>query len=143
IGGGTIWKVGAALGVLAVAILLGLLAASQRRDTSGHVRVNQIGYEAGRPMRAYLMAMKPETGAKFEVSNPQGNAVYSADIGGLLGNWGKYNVYALDFTTSAPDTYTVTVTGPAPGTSPSFRVGAPAQLYSEALANALSFYQNQ
>jgi endoglucanase len=143
IGGGTIRKVGAALGVLAVAILLGLLAASQRRDTSGHVRVNQIGYEAGRPMRAYLMAMKPETGARFEVRNPQGKAVYSADIGGLLGSWGKYNVYALDFTTSAADTYTVTVTGPAPGTSPSFRVGAPAQLYSEALANALSFYQNQ
>ena len=143
ISGGLIRKVGAALAIFATALLLVLFAASRPRDSSGHVRVNQIGYESGRPMRAYLMAMNPEGGAKFEVRNSQGKVVYSADIGGLLGTWGKYNVYALDFTLSAPDTYTVAVTGPAPGISPGFRVGTPAQLYSGALANALSFYQNQ
>lgn len=129
--------------ILGLAFLLLLFAATRSHDISAHVRINQIGYEPNRPIRAYLMAMIPENIAKFEVRNSQGKSVFSADVGQSLGSWGKYQVYALDFTLAAPGTYTVAVSGPAAGASPSFRVDTPAQLYSRALTNALSFYQNQ
>jgi endoglucanase len=136
-------KIGGVLGALGLMLVLVLFAATRSHDTEGHVRVNQIGYEASSPIRAYLMAMIPETGGKFEVRNSQSKVVYSAEVGQSLGSWGKYQVYALDFTLAAPETYTIAVSGPAPGISPSFRVDDPGRLYSAALANALSFYQNQ
>jgi endoglucanase len=105
--------------------------------------VNQVGYESGFPMRAYLMAAGPQPGATFIVRNSHGDSSYSAAVGSKLGRWGDYTVYGLDFTLSAADTYTITVTGAISVTSPSFRVDRAEQLYSAALANALSFYQNQ
>jgi endoglucanase len=128
-------------------ILLGAISllnfASCSSDKAAHVRVNQIGYESGYPIRAYLMATDSESGAHFALKNSHGEAVHSAAIGVGLGTWGKYTVYSLDFTVATPDTYTVTVTGPSPAVSPSFRVDTPANLYSAALTNALSFFQNQ
>jgi endoglucanase len=126
-----------------LALLLLLHSASCSSDKSAQVRVNQLGYESGLPMRAYLMAIGSESGAKFAVKNSDGATLYSADIGSGLGTWGAYTLYTLDFTLSTAGTYTVTVMGPMPATSPGFRVETAAKLYSRALANALSFYQNQ
>jgi endoglucanase len=124
-------------------VLLVVLSTSCASDRGAYVRVNQVGYESGFPMRAYVMAAGSQPGASFVVSNSHGDASYSAAVGSKLGSWGDYTVYALDFTLSAADTYTITVTGPITATSPSFRVDRADQLYSAALANALSFYQNQ
>jgi endoglucanase len=135
-------KLGALCALLAAGFLL-WLATSRRRDVSGYVRVNLVGYELGAPRRAYLMAPGAEPGAQFAVKNSRGEAVQSAAIGAELGAWEKYSVYALDFTVAMPDTYTITVTGPFPAVSPSFRVDTPANLYTGALGNALSFFQNQ
>jgi endoglucanase len=53
-------------------------------------------------------------------------------------------VYALDFdSVTAADTYTISVSGPINATSPSFAVNSAAALYTGALNNALSFYQNE
>ena len=124
-------------------VLFVVLSASCANDRGAYVRVNQVGYESGLSMRAYLMVAGSQSGASFVVKSSHGDTSYSAAVGSKLGSWGDYTVYALDFTLAAADTYTITVTGPIPATSPSFRVDRADQLYSGALANALSFYQNQ
>jgi hypothetical protein len=114
------------------------------KDQSAHIRVNQLGYELGLPMHGYLMtsASQPET--KFVVKNAQGAVSYSGVVDPNLEKWGHYTVYGLEFALSAPGSYTISVIGEInPVTSSAFRVDHRAQLYSAALANALSFYQNQ
>jgi len=116
---------------------------------SAFVRVSQVGYETGSiPFRAYLMSTIPETGAMFTVVNSLGTTVYSASIGSLLGSWSNsatltYAVYALDFAAPAGDGYTISVTGPAPATSPVFPVGDPVTLYSGLLLNTKFFYETE
>jgi endoglucanase len=136
------WKILAALSAPLSALLV-LVPVSWSSHANAHVRVNQIGYESSLPMRAFLMATGSESGAKFSVKTSDGETLYSAAIGPGLGAWGSYTVYPLDFTVSAAATYAITVTGPIPATSLSFRVDTPAKLYSIALTNALSFFQNQ
>ena len=113
------------------------------RAANAYIRVNQIGYESGRSMRAYLMSLGSESGAAFRLLNADGNAVYNAPIGSSLGAWGAYSVYALDFTVSKTGTYTLDVTGPIPAASPAFPINTAAGLYSGALGNALYFYENE
>jgi endoglucanase len=113
--------------------------------SSAFVRVNQLGY-ASVTKRAYLMASGPETGATFAVKNSGGTTVYTAPIGPNLGSWssGYPDVYALDFDTVATaGSYTITVTGPIAATSPTFRVDSGQNVYAGAMANAVSFYQNE
>jgi endoglucanase len=113
---------------------------------SAFVRVNQVGYPSAASKRAYLMASAVETGATFSVNNASGVTVFSAPIGANLGSWSSAypNVYALDFNTVATaGTYTISVSGPVPATSPSFRIDSGANVYAEPLANALSFYQTE
>ena len=129
--------------VAQLVVLLVVLPTSCSSRRSAYIRLNQVGYESGFPMRAYLMAPGPQSGARFSVRNSRGDTSYSAAVGPKLGNWGAYTVYALDFTLSTADSYAITVTDPIPATSPNFRVDRAEQLYSAALANALSFYQNQ
>ncbi|HET8964770.1 MAG TPA: glycoside hydrolase family 9 protein [Candidatus Acidoferrum sp.] len=109
------------------------------------VRVNQVGYPVNASKRAYLMTSTTETGATFKLTNSSGASVFNAAIGQKLGAWGSFsNVYALDFdSVTTPGTYTITVTGPAPATSPSFLIDLSANVYSTPLANSLYFYQNE
>jgi len=112
---------------------------------SAFVRVNQIGYAAPASKRAYLMSTGVETGATFAVKSGS-TTVLTGSLGTDLGTWSKTyrHVYALDFDSlAAAGTYTIQVTGPIAATSPSFRVDTGAILYSQALANSLSFYQNE
>ena len=55
-------------------------AVSQATSAQAYVRVNQVGYAAGAPKRAYLMANVPEAGAMFSVVGDTGPA-YTAPIG--------------------------------------------------------------
>lgn len=137
----------AASAAVSVFLLLGCCASANA--ASAYVRVNQIGYETGSlPFRAYLMSTEPESGAAFRVVNSEGRTVYSAAIGGLLGTWSHsktltYNVYALDFTAPECGTYTISVAGPVPATSPHFPVNVPAVLYSGLLLNTEFFYETE
>jgi endoglucanase len=113
---------------------------------AAYVRVNQVGYPAASSKRAYLMSKDLETGATFAVKNAAGTTVFSGAIGADLGAWSSTfaHVYALDFNTvPAAGTYRVVVTGPAPATSPPFRVGTGISVYGGALRNGLAFYQVQ
>ena len=92
--------------------------------SAAFVRVNQVGYPLTVSKRAYLMASVVETGATFSVRNASGDPVFSAPIGANLGSWSSTysNVYALDFNAVAtPGSYTISVSGPVPATSPSSR----------------------
>src|SRR5437868_5741470 len=115
---------------------------------SAFVRVNQVGYVSGASKRAYLMASGAETGATFSIKNSSGTTVSGPTaIGANLGSWsGAYpDVYALDFDTLVTaGTYTISVSGPiAATTSPSFKIDTGANVYANALANSLFFYENE
>ena len=121
-----------------------LLAKGQ--SGSAFVRVNQVGYAATASKRAYLMASGAEAGATFSVKNASGAIVYAAPIGANLGKWSTSypDVYALDFNSvTTPGTYTIVTSGPIAGSSPGFPIDTAANVYSGALSNALSFYQNE
>jgi endoglucanase len=132
--------------VMAAGGLHATTARSAPAPSSAFVRVNQVGYPAAAAKRAYLMASVIETGATFSVNDSTGGTVFSAPIGAGLGSWSSTysNVYALDFDAVAtPGSYTISVSGPVPATSPSFRIDTGANVYGTPLANALSFYQTE
>ncbi len=121
-----------------------LLARGQ--SGSAFVRVNQVGYATTASKRAYLMASGAEPGATFSVKNASGAPVYTASIGANLGKWSTSypDIYALDFdSVTTPGTYTIVTNGPIAGSSPGFTIDTAANVYSGALSNALSFYQNE
>ena len=111
--------------------------------SSAFIRVNQLGYESGHPMRAYLMTTSSEKGLHFAVMNSSGQTVASGAVGAKLGQWGIYRVYPIDFAPKAIETYTITVSGTVTATSPAFRADTPTNLYTAPLANNLNFYQNE
>jgi endoglucanase len=138
--------------VLLAAIVLaagGLHVATARAapaPNSAFVRVNQVGYPSAGTKRAYLMASAAETDATFSVKDATGATVHSAPVGASLGAWGNTfkSVYALDFDpVAAAGSYTISVSGPVPADSPSFRIDSGSSVYAGPLANALSFYQTE
>jgi endoglucanase len=120
-----------------------LLATLPAFGLTGYIRVNQIGYESGLSMRAYLMTTSAVSGANYVVKNSGGSTVASGPVGAKLGAWGSYSVYPIDFNLSTADTYTISVSGAVSATSPRFRVDTPANLYTTPLANNLYFYENE
>jgi endoglucanase len=122
-----------------------MLGAAREACAAAWLRVNQAGYASAASKRAYLMASGSEAGGAFRVKNAGGATVYAAAVGASLGSWGNFPyVYAVDFDpVSAPGVYTISVSAPIAATSPAFRIDTPANLYSAALANTLSFYQNE
>src|SRR5215475_3298707 len=137
-----------ALGVMlgATAVTVPTVSAVAATGTA-FVRVNQLGYATGsQAKRAYLMASGTENGAMFSVKNSSGATVYSAPIGANLGKWSASypDVYAVNFpSVTTPGTYSISVSGPVPAQSPSFRIGTGTSVYSGALANSLFFYQTE
>jgi endoglucanase len=116
---------------------------------SAYVRVNQVGYEASAPSaRAYLMSTASEAGALFQVVNDEGQVAYRGKAGALLGTWANskkltYQVYALNFHVPSGHSYSITVSGPEPASSPHFAVDRPEVLYPGLLVNTLFFYETE
>ena len=141
---GTIaWCWAKAVAAIAFASSALALAGAVAQAATAYVRVNQNGYEAGLPMRAYLMSPTVVSGVTFTVRNSSGVPVASGLIGAKTGKWSSYSVYPIDFNVSTTDTYTVSISGAEAAASPKFPVGTPAALYAPLLANALHFYQNE
>jgi endoglucanase len=135
---------------LALALLFALATAPVARaaaQPTAFVRVDQAGYGAGEAKRAYLMSHRDEAGAAFQLlRSPGGAVVSSGTVGASAGSWSKRfpHVYPLDFDAlQTPGTYTVSVGGRAPASSPPFAIAAPSSLYAQPLANALSYYENE
>ena len=136
--------------VVALAVVVPLLAPSRPAQAAAavtaEVRVDQVGYALHAPKRAYLMSPVAALGATYRVVNSAGRTVFSAAVSTATGAWSAAypDVYALDFdSVDTAGTYTDDVDGPRPATSPSFRIDTASRLYAQALANALSFYQNE
>jgi endoglucanase len=115
---------------------------------SAWVRVNQAGYEAGQPARAYLMTNAPVTGVAFKVKNLEGYEVDSGTVGASLGTWSHskkliYNVYPIDFSAPPGNSYEIHVSGPVTAKSPPFAVDTPDVLYPGFLLNTLFFYETE
>ncbi len=111
------------------------------------VRVDQVGYTAGAPKRAYLMTSAAHPDAVFLVIDSRGDVADASVVGADGGAWSTTyaHVYALDF--NAVDraaTYHILVSdGSMRVRSVAFRIDTPAKLYADAVANSLSFYQNE
>jgi endoglucanase len=139
--------------VLAVACTAGAAPRAASSATSflpaagtAAVRVNQVGYDLAGPKRAYLMASATEAGATFAVKDEGGTTVFFGPVGPPLGQWSSSFpfVYALDFdAVQQAGSFTVSVTGPVPATSPTFGIDTGQNLYAHAVANGVAFYQVQ
>jgi endoglucanase len=137
-----------ALVVVGIAVLAAAGSAPRAGSavTSAFVRVNQVGYPTGAAKRAYLMSSVAETGATFSVKNESGDIVFTGPVGASLGSWSRtYSfVYPLDFDgLITPGTYTIEVAGPLAASSPSFKIDTGPNVYGDALANSLFFYQTE
>jgi endoglucanase len=135
-----------AAAILALVLTLLALVPARAASSTAFIRINQVGYATTASKRAYLMASGAETGATLSVKNSGGTTVYSAPIGANLGSWSSSypDLYALDFdSVTTAGTYTIVVSGPIAATSPTFTINTAANVYSGALSNALSFYQNE
>ena len=139
------------LGIAIVAVILasaiGPPAASAQARNSAFIRVNLVGYPSTAPKRAYLMSHKAAAGVPFSVRRyPEGTVVLSGTVGASAGAWSHRfgHVYTLDFDSlQTAGTYTVSLGGRAPVSSPAFAIEPAAALYEQPLANALSFYENE
>ena len=135
----------ATAGALACWLLLAP-AGARAGEGQAFVRVDQVGYPAGAPKRAYVVTSFPDGGAPFTVSRPDGTAVLTGTLGAPAGSWSATfpYIYAVDFDQlTTAGSYRVLVAGPVPASSPPFAIGVPSALYGGPLANALSFYQNE
>jgi endoglucanase len=140
---------GAALAAVLIVAALGAFApgaAGKSTTAKAFVRVDQVGYPTSASKRAYLMSRRGESGAPFTVRNAEGASVYAGTVGASVGAWSKRfkYVYALDFDSAqAPGTYTISVAGRTPASSPPFAIASARSLYEGPLANTLSFYENE
>src|SRR5580700_2980978 len=100
--------------VVVIVAFFCVLPAFGSPTVTGYVRVNQIGYEAGVAMRAYLMTSRRVSGVGFAVTNAAGQ-----------------------------DVITGSVSAPVSATSPGFPVDTPENLYGTPLENNLYFYENE
>ncbi|HUB36231.1 MAG TPA: glycoside hydrolase family 9 protein [Solirubrobacteraceae bacterium] len=128
------------------ALALGAPAVAAGAAGTTFIRVNQLGYPTQAPKRAYLMSHRDETGAAFSVQSSEGQVALSGTVGPPAGSWSSRfdHVYALDFdAVQRPGSYTISVGGHAPASSPAFAIGPARTLYEAPLANALSFYENE
>jgi endoglucanase len=124
----------------------GVLASGALAAGMAFVRVNQVGYPTTAPKRAYLMSNRSEHGQAFTLRSAEGADVFNGVVGASLGRWsGRFRyVYALDFdSVQTAGTYTLSVAGRAPASSPVFAIAPAQQLYETPLANSLSFYENE
>ena len=130
------------------ACCVGLLPRRRRGGGSAFVRVDQVGYPASAPKRAYLMSSRAEAGQPFD-------GALAADGSGRVQRHRRRRRWARGAGASRTSTrwtstrcrrparYTLSVGGARPRHSPPFAVADPAALYAGAAANALSFYENE
>jgi endoglucanase len=117
------------------------------------IRVDQIGYPRSARKLAAIMTRSKRAGTRWElIRRGSCTVVASGAARRDLGSWSREYpaVWAVVFSTvRRPGSYRLAVVPPAsqtssaPVVSPWFRIGRASRLYAGALANALSFYQNE
>src|ERR1700690_3461201 len=74
-------------------------AVSAGGPVAAQVRVDQVGYAAGSPKRAYLMTSVARPGVAVRVVDSSGGTAFASVIGADQGSWSSTytHVYAVDF----------------------------------------------
>jgi hypothetical protein len=110
------------------------------------VRVDQLGFGPHEAKIAYLLAPHARPAAPFAVVDASGASVLTGTAGPSRGRWNaRYGaVQVLDLSAlTTPGTYRIRVAGPPAASSPAFRVGSPAALFTGRVADVVSFFQVQ
>jgi endoglucanase len=127
--------------------LIPITAVDAAPATRAQVRVDQVGYATTASKRAYLMTSTAHRGAVFRVVDARGDIAYSSAVGADQGSWSTAydHVYALDFDgLHREGSFHIVISdGSMQVRSPVFRIDNPSRLYAEAMANSLSFYENE
>jgi endoglucanase len=122
-------------------------AAGAAPPVQAQVRVDQVGYASSATKRAYLMTSTAQPGAMFRIVDAGGGTAYMAAVGADQGSWSSTytHVYALDFNSvhRTGSFHIVVNDGSMQVRSPVFRIATPTALYATAMANSLSFYENE
>ncbi len=130
--------------VLSAAVLVGALlvpaatTASAGTVAPAFVRVDQVGYVAGGAKRAWLLSSTDLSGSTFQLRNGSNVAAFTGTVGTDHGAWNARftHVYPLDFGSfTSSGTYRVMASG---ATSPPFRIGTAADLYTPWCTTAIS-----
>ncbi len=137
----------AAAALVTIPALLPAGGAAAAPAIHAEVRVDQVGYATNATKRAYLMTSAARPGAMFQVVSSHGVIAYASTVGADQGAWSASypDVYAMDFNAvrTAGSYHLVVTDGSMEVRSPAFRIDTPARLYQTAMANSLSFYQNE
>jgi len=117
------------------------------------IRVDQIGYPRTARKLAAIMTRSKRAGTRWElISRGSCQVLAHGAARRDLGSWSREYpaVWGVVFSpVRRPGTYRLAIVPPtaqassAPVVSPWFRIGRASRLYAGALANALSFYQNE
>ncbi|HCT78201.1 MAG TPA: hypothetical protein DGT23_16825 [Micromonosporaceae bacterium] len=132
----------AMLALVAVLATPSASAATAAADV-GLIRVDQVGYSTSESKTAYLLATAPAPGARFEVVNERGRVVLSGRVGPSNGEWSTAYpaVHPIDLSgLRKPGSYKVRI---GRSTSPLFRVGDSADLFSALVKDNVNFFQVQ
>ncbi len=122
--------------------LVASVPARAAAPSTSWIRVNQVGYVASAPKRAFLLSTEPCAGTPFDLDDG-GSAVTGGTAGADRGPWNAAypHVCAIDFDGFAtPGTYTLAAAG---AVSPPFAIDTAANLYAPLLDDALVFYRAQ
>ncbi|MFI6095747.1 glycoside hydrolase family 9 protein [Lentzea sp. NPDC051213] len=136
------WKSALAAAAVITTLLAGCTAAPS--DTSGFVRLDQVGYASGETKHAYLLGRQDPGDVEFKVVGTTGETVLSGTAGAMTGGWNDSfaAVRVLDLSAvKTPGSYRIEVPG-APQ-SPPFRVAPAADLFGPIVASNLKFFQAQ
>jgi endoglucanase len=137
---------GAALLALCVGAPAPAAGGGGRKAIGGVIRVDQVGYAAREPKRAFLLAEAPAGGAPFAVVDAGGATVLSGRVGGSRGGWNaRYRaVHPIDLTgLRRPGRYRIVVGGPVDAASPPFRVASRRALFGGLADDTVRFFQAQ
>ena len=111
------------------------------------VRVNQLGYPAGAGKRAYLMSNVPRVGRGLHACSAKAVKClqqHGRRLERLVEQGLPVRLSARLRCASARAATTASVVGGStPASSPAFPIASASSLYDAALANALSFYENE
>jgi endoglucanase len=132
---------------LALAPAGGAAAASALAAAPAQVRVNQVGYAEHASKEAVAMLPAAAGRVSFTVSNARGQVVFHGVSTRNAGHWNANYpaTYALTFDKlNQPGTYRISIAAPGVrATSPTFRIAAPAALYSRLVGNAVRYFTSE
>jgi hypothetical protein len=133
---------------LALAPAGGAAAASASASAApAQIRVNQVGYAEHASKEAVAMLPAAAGRVSFTVSNARGQVVFHGVSTRNAGHWNANYpaTYALTFDKlNQPGTYRISIAAPGVrATSPTFRIAAPAALYSRLVGNAVRYFTSE